>query len=226
MTSVAPNGPAGTLRGTTVVEVAAPNTAYAGGLLADLGARVLLVESSELATSGGRRAFRELIVDADVLLEAEPPGRLAELGIDYIDLTRRSPRTGAPDMTPGPPAVNDRLIHVSITPFGRTSRGPMSTSSRQQPMTDLTMQARAGWLGFHGHGPGSPMNATPTDVAARMAVMATLTALITREHHGGQFVDVSMVAAANTCAGPATVRWLAARSLGVPRRLSDQQQRQ
>ena len=204
----------GTLREITIIEVATAYTAAAGGLLADMGAHVLLVESDELSSSAGRRSFRQLVAEADVLLEAEPPGRLAELGIDYTDLTRRSPRSGDPDTTPGPPAINDRLIHVSITPFGRTSRSPMSTTSRQQPMTDLTMQARAGWLGPT----GTTNRSTPSEVAAHMAVMATLTALIARNEHGGQFVDVSILAAANTSAGPATIRWLAARSLGVPRR--------
>ena len=72
----------------------------------------------------------------------------------------------------------------------------------------------------------SGVDTRPAEVAAHMAVMATLTALIARSEHGGQFVDVSILAAANTCAGPATVRWLSARSLAVPRRLSGQRQRQ
>lgn len=191
-----------------VVEVPSLTTAPAGRLLADAGAHVLLVESHELATSSGRRSFRQLIEDADILLEAEEPGRLAELGIDYVDLTRRLPKSGQPDPTPGPPAVNDQLIHVSITPFGRTSRGPMSDASRQQPMTDHTISARAGWT--------QPVDdretaTTPTEVAARMAFVAALTALLARPQHGGQFVDVSILAAANTCAGASTTGWLAAR---------------
>jgi len=194
------------LRDITVVEVNTPATTTAGRMLADAGAHVLLVGSEELDTGAGRRSFRQLIADADVLLEGEPPQRLAELGLDYVDLTRRSPETGEPDDTPGPPAVNEHLIHVSITPFGRTSRGPMAMASRQQPMTDLTMKARAGWLGPMGRG---PEGTTPTELAARMGVMATLVALIGRGRHGGQFVDVSILAAANTCAGPSTVDWLA-----------------
>jgi crotonobetainyl-CoA:carnitine CoA-transferase CaiB-like acyl-CoA transferase len=174
-------------------------------MLADAGAHVLLVDRDELATSEGRRSFRRLVEQADVVLEAEPPGRLADLGLDYADLTRLSPDTGEPDNTPGPPAVNARLIQVSITPFGRTSRGPMSMTSRGQPMTDDTIRARAGWLDDSGL-PIVPAN--PTVVAARMAMMATLAALMARERHGSQFVDVSILAAANVCAGPGTAHWL------------------
>jgi crotonobetainyl-CoA:carnitine CoA-transferase CaiB-like acyl-CoA transferase len=52
----------------------------------------------------GIRLFCELVKDADVLVESQPPGLLDSLGIGYKDLR----------------ALNPRLIVTSITPFGQT----------------------------------------------------------------------------------------------------------
>ena len=58
----------------------------------------------DLSTAEGREAYRRLAAAADVVVETERPGRLAELGLDYADMS----------------AVNPALVQVSITPFGRT----------------------------------------------------------------------------------------------------------
>ena len=193
-----------------VIEVTSPDTAAAGELLADAGADVILVDPADLGTGSGRQLFRHLVERADVLVEAEPPGRLADLGIDYTDLTRRL-TTGGIDPTPGPPPINDRLIHASLTPLGRTDQGIMSDQSRSAPLTELTIQARGGHLSAADSNgwptPSRPV--APTAVAAHVAVLAIMTALITRPEHGSQFVDVSILAAANLSAGPETVVWLA-----------------
>ncbi len=52
----------------------------------------------------GTRLFRELVKDADVLVESQPPGLLDSLGIGYASLK----------------TLNPRLIMTSITPFGQT----------------------------------------------------------------------------------------------------------
>ncbi len=52
----------------------------------------------------GSRLFRDLVRDADILVETWQPGTLTALGLGYEDLR----------------AVNPRLIMVSITPFGQT----------------------------------------------------------------------------------------------------------
>ena len=58
----------------------------------------------DVATEGGRAAYRRLAELADLVIETQPPGRLAELGIDRDDVA----------------AANPALVQVSLTPFGRT----------------------------------------------------------------------------------------------------------
>jgi crotonobetainyl-CoA:carnitine CoA-transferase CaiB-like acyl-CoA transferase len=58
----------------------------------------------DLASDADREAFRQLAARADLLIETKPPGRLAALGLDYPNLADANPR----------------LVHLSLTPFGRT----------------------------------------------------------------------------------------------------------
>ncbi|MDA3041301.1 MAG: CoA transferase, partial [Actinomycetota bacterium] len=120
-TTPAPDRP-GPLAGVRVVEVAHEFCAFAGRLLADAGAELILVEPpggaaqrthapfadgepgserslsfwaentskysvvADLDQPDGANFFHQLVDSADVLLEAEPPGRLNALGLDYDDL--------------------------------------------------------------------------------------------------------------------------------------------
>ena len=148
----------------------------------------------DLDTPGGRDRFRQLVATADILLETEPRTRLAQLGLDYIDLA----------------TANSGLVHVAVTPRGRND--PLS----DLPFTDLTVMAAAGppWsCGYDDHskppirGPGQGYQ-----TAAHFAVMSALTALLSRELTGaGQFVDVSMHAASNVTTEAASYSWLVAR---------------
>lgn len=251
----------GPLYGLRVIELASQFTAFAGRLLADAGADVIVIEPPEgadqrwfgpfvdsdaepnaqaspsdrdvydgehslawwaentskrsvvadLDSGPGRQFFRQLIESADVLLEAEAPGRLAELGIDYTDLTGEPMFADEPvsnQTRPGPPPVNEQLIQVSITPLGR--RGGHLEA------TDLTILARGGpmWSCGYDNQELPPVRGGGEQgirIAAHFAVMSTMTALLARSAVGGQFVDVSMVAAANVTTEFATYTWLAAR---------------
>jgi crotonobetainyl-CoA:carnitine CoA-transferase CaiB-like acyl-CoA transferase len=73
----------------------------------------------DLEQERGRELFRQLVEDADVVVESQRPGRMAELGIDYDDLK----------------AANPSMLWVAITPFGR--EGPRS----HEEATDLTLLA-------------------------------------------------------------------------------------
>ncbi len=243
VTHPTPSPPAapGPLHGIRVVEIAHPFCAFAGKLLADAGADVILVEPPEgaeqryhgpfvdpselddgwdepdhelslawwaentskrsvvcdLDAGPGRKFFRQLVATADVLLEAEEPGWLADRGIDHADLT-------------GDPPGNPELIQVAITPFGRDEAGG------GHDMVDLTILARGGpmWsCGYDDHTvpPVRGRGNQGLRMAAHFAVMSTLTALLARPRHGGQFVDVSMVAAANVTTEAATYSWTSAR---------------
>lgn len=219
----------GPLTGTKVVELASEHAAFAGKLLGDLGAEVVLVEPP-----GGHHTrnfepflddqpgperslwwwhyntskagvtidldrepalFRRLVADADVVLEGEPPGRLAALGLDWPDV-----QGGA-----------ERMIWVSVTPFGRDN------PRQDEQATDLTVLAGGGpvWnCGYDDHrippvrGGGNQGYQT----ASIWAVMGAMAALLHREVSGrGQHVDVSMHAAANVTTEAGSYEWLVAR---------------
>ncbi len=220
------SGTRGALDGLTVVELSSERCALAGKLLADMGARVILVEppgGDPMRTHGPflddepgperslsfwhyhtsklgvtlelereREAFLRLIDGADLLVEAEAPGRLAGIGLDFAALSARRPR----------------LIMVSITPFGAT--GPRAG----EQATDLTILAGGGpvWsCGYDDHsippvrGGGNQGHHT----GCHFGVMSALVALLVRERTGrGQYVEVNMHAAANVTTEAASYDWL------------------
>jgi crotonobetainyl-CoA:carnitine CoA-transferase CaiB-like acyl-CoA transferase len=217
------------LEGIRVVELAREPIAFAGKLLADMGADVILVEPPggdpsrsyppflddqpgedrslywwhyhtskrgvvlDLDDAADAERFRTLIASADILVEAEPRTRLAELRLDYADLI----------------AERSDLIHVAVTPFGRND------AKSDLPFTDLTIMAAAGppWsCGYDDHslapirGPGQGYH-----TAAHFAVLSALTAILHRGVSGqGQFVDVSMHASSNVTTEAASYVWLVA----------------
>ena len=216
------------LAGIRVVELAHERGALAGKLLADMGADVVLVEPVEGAAQrdhapfvddvpdrerslsfwhyqtskrgialdwkapAGREALMALIAAADVLLECEDPGALATAGISDAALT----------------GAHDRLIHVSMTPFGPT--GPR----KDERATDLTLLAGGGpaWsCGYDDHAlpPIAGGGQQGYAIGCHYAVMSVLTAILHRELGGrGQRIDVSMHQAANVTTEMASYHWL------------------
>jgi crotonobetainyl-CoA:carnitine CoA-transferase CaiB-like acyl-CoA transferase len=147
----------------------------------------------DLDTDAGATQFRALVSHADVVLEAEPVGRLGRLGLDHADLA----------------AGNPQLVWVSVTPFGRED--PRSG----QPFTDLTLVAGGGMAWNCGYDDHSlpPMRARGDQAyqtASIWAAVSTLVGLRARSRHGqGQLVDVSMYAAANVTTEQASYWWMA-----------------
>jgi crotonobetainyl-CoA:carnitine CoA-transferase CaiB-like acyl-CoA transferase len=218
----------GPLDGVSVVELAHEHVAWAGKLLADLGADVVVVEPPGGAAqrSAGpylddepgperslswwhyntgkhsvvadlerdREKVAALVGASDVLLEAEPPGRLGGLGMGWDRLSPRHPR----------------LIMVSVTPFGQESR------RSAEPLTELTLMAEGGpvWsCGYDDHDlpPVCGGGNQGLHMACHWAVMGLLVALMERERSGrGQHIDVSMSAANNVTTEMASYGWLAA----------------
>jgi crotonobetainyl-CoA:carnitine CoA-transferase CaiB-like acyl-CoA transferase len=225
------NGHVGALHALRVIELADEKCAWAGKLLADMGADVILVEPPggdasrnygpflgdqpgpdrslywwhhhtskrgvvvDWRTDAGRAQLRKLISGADVLLEAEAPGALAALGLDYPDLSRGKPG----------------LIHCSITPFGRS--GPR----KDELATDLTVLAAGGpvWMnGYDDHSlpPVRGLGNQGWATGCHYAVMSILTALLYRGVSGeGQHIDVSLHAAANVTTEVGSYGWLVAK---------------
>lgn len=219
------------LTGIRVLELAREPIAFAGKLLADMGADVILIEPPggdpcrryppflddepgddrslywwhyhtskrgivlDLDSDTGQETFRRLVASADVLLEAEPPGRLAGRGLDYADLV----------------ALRPDLVHVAMTAFGRND--PKSAL----PYTDLTVLAGGGpvWsCGYDDHTlpPVRGLGNQGYNTGCHYAVMSVLTALLHRLQSGrGQFIDVSLHAAANVTTEGASYVWLVKR---------------
>jgi len=219
---------AGALAGLRVVELSNERCAWAGKLLADMGADVILVEPPggdvargygpfledrpgedrslhwwhhqtskrgivlDLDTEAGRAALRRLAASADVLLESEPPGRLAAMGLDHPELC----------------AANPRLVYCSLTPFGRS--GPR----RDELATDLTVLAAGGpvWMNGYDDHAIPPMRGLGNQgyaIGCHYAVMSILTAILWRGASGeGQWIDVSLHAAANVTTEAGSYVWL------------------
>jgi crotonobetainyl-CoA:carnitine CoA-transferase CaiB-like acyl-CoA transferase len=148
----------------------------------------------DLDSEPDRARFRALAAGADIVLESEPPRRLAERGLDYDDLRR----------------LREDIIHVSLTPYGRDS------VNAEVPVTDLTILAGAGpaWsCGYDDHGlpPVRGGGNQGFHTGCHFAVMSALTALLHRmASGGGQFIDVSLHAASNVSTEAATFSWLVA----------------
>jgi crotonobetainyl-CoA:carnitine CoA-transferase CaiB-like acyl-CoA transferase len=221
----------GSLSGVRVVEVASDHAALAGKMMADLGAEVILVEPRgghgsrsygpfvddepdserslwwwyyhtsklgvvlDLDDPRDAERFRRLAATSDVVLEGETPGRLESLKLDFDDL--RDSNTG--------------LIWVSVTGFGRAN------PRRHEQFTDLTILAGGAQLWMSGYDDHSlpPVRWGGNQgyhMGSVWAVIAALTALVSRDVTGiGQFVDVSMHAAANVTNEQSNHRWLVSR---------------
>jgi alpha-methylacyl-CoA racemase len=185
----------GPLEGLTVLDLSrlAPGP-YAGMMLADLGADVIVVDGGRAGkqvadfTRGkrfirlnvkepaGLAALRHLATTADVVLEGFRPGVVDRLGIGYEDLR----------------AVNPALIYCSLTGYGQD--GPLA----RQAGHDINYLAIAGLLGAVGPVDGPPL--PPLNVVAdlaggsMLAVIGILAAVVERQRSGqGQLVDVAMV---------------------------------
>jgi crotonobetainyl-CoA:carnitine CoA-transferase CaiB-like acyl-CoA transferase len=227
------NGPAeartpGALNGIRVVELASEHGAFAGKMLADLGAEVILVEPS-----GGHpsRRFEPFLADVP-----DPERSLwwwhyntGKLGVtldldEATDAQRFRALVASADVVlegeaPGRlealgldyedfASELGKLVWVSVTPFGRTG------SRAHEPATDLTILAGAGsaWsCGYDDHSlpPVRPGGNQGYHTACIWAVEAALAALFASQALGlGQHVDVSMHAATNVTTEAATYEWL------------------
>lgn len=128
----------------------------------------------DLASKAGRDAYRRLAAGADLIVETEPPGRLAELGVDFPELA----------------AANPRLVQVSITPFGRT--GPRAAWQT----TDLVTAALGGVLSLSGlpEQPINPWGRQAYNFGGLVAAISGLAAVRAARRDGlGQHVDISLL---------------------------------
>lgn len=219
------------MRGVKVVELAGVWSAFAGKLLGDLGADVVVVEppgGHPMRRSGpfvddeehpDRSLFwwyyntskRGVVLDLD-----DPAGRdgFRRLVADAdIVLEGEVPGRLAALGIDHTDLRADRpeLIWTSVTSHGRAS------ANSAGPWTDLTLTAASGvaWLNGYDDHTRPPMRGRGQQVlqvAGTHAAMATLTALVHRDAGGpGQHVDVSAFAAANVTTESGSYQWMVAR---------------
>ena len=128
----------------------------------------------DLRTPEGRQLILDLAAQADVVVENFLPASLKRLGLDYAALS----------------AVNPRLIHCSITGYGRDN--PLEN----RPGYDFIIQAESGFMSITGEQAGEPMRlgvAFIDLVTGMNAVQGIIAALYEREKSGlGQSVDIAL----------------------------------
>jgi len=132
----------------------------------------------DVESPGGKAIFKDLIRDADILVENHPPGVMSDLGLAYGTLRE----------------INPRLVVVSITPFGQS--GPY----RGYRAHDLNLWHMGG-MGYitrqvipgTGFGPpvkpGGRLADFTTGLTSAVAAMCAL--FSSRMTGRGQWIDVS-----------------------------------
>ena len=189
------------LDGVRVIDLTDEHGAYAGRLLALLGADVVRIEGREDATapllpplhlskSGPTSLFDEFVhsgkrsVRLDVTTEAgaDVLERLVGQADVLLDAGHGRPPGGWVD-------VNPRLIHVTVTPLGY-GRDP-----EPEPIDDLIVLGAGGLLhlgGYQDTGPIAPFGRQSHIAAGIFGAVAALAGLVEREQTGaGNAADVS-----------------------------------
>lgn len=138
----------------------------------------------DLKTEAGLDAMRELLRDADVLIENLRPGALERLGLAPDDLL----------------AVNPGLVILRVTGFGQTGR------YAQRPGFATMAEAMSGFASINGEPDGAPLPppiALTDEVTALVGAFAILAALRHRDRTGeGQVVDINLLDTMLSLMGP------------------------
>lgn len=131
--------------------------------------------TADFSTPEGQAKVRELVADADILIENFKLGGLAKYGLDYDSLAR----------------INPRLIYCSITGFGQT--GPYAHRAGY----DFIIQGMSGLMSITGEPDGQPQKSgvAITDIFTGIySVTAILAALHQRQRTGrGQHIDMALL---------------------------------
>lgn len=129
----------------------------------------------DLKSEAGRERLKELVKEADVLIENFKTGDMEKMGLHYDVLE----------------SINPRLIYVSVTGFGQT--GPLAL----EPGFDPVIQAMSGLMDVTGRSDGDPtrVGIPIVDIlTSHYVVMGILSALRMRDKtNKGQSIDLALL---------------------------------
>ena len=151
----------------------------------------------DLDTTAGQSQLRDLAAHTDLFIETEPPGKLAQRGLDFPDLH----------------ALNPRLVQVSLTPFGR--QGPRANWQT----SDLVSSALGGMLSVNGT-PDAPLNTwgrQSFNIGGFYAALCALAGVYAARQTGqGQHIDLSMHQSVISCTEHVLMFWFFQNLLPIP----------
>ncbi|MDA7427869.1 CaiB/BaiF CoA-transferase family protein [Primorskyibacter aestuariivivens] len=132
-------------------------------------------EVVDFRTPEGQARVRELVADADILIENFKVGGLAKYGLDYDSLS----------------AVNPALIYCSITGFGQD--GPYAHRAGY----DFIIQGMSGLMSITGEKGGQPQKCgvAITDIFTGVYASTAILAAVHQRHATGrgQWIDMSLL---------------------------------
>jgi len=154
--------------------------------------------SLDIASQQGQQIIRQLLSEADILVENFKLGSLQKYGLDYASLQKDFPR----------------LIYCSITGFGHT--GPYA----EQAGYDAMIQGSAGLMSITGEKDGAPqkVGVAVSDLATGLyAVSGILAALYHREKTGqGQHIDLALFDTQVACLANQSINYLISGKIPKP----------
>jgi len=145
---------------------------------------------ADFTTPEGQRTVRELVADADVVIENFKVGGLAKYGLDYPTLS----------------ALDPRLVYCSITGFGQT--GPYAGRAGY----DFIIQGMGGIMSLTGEPDGAPQKigvALADIMTGLYSVISIQAALTMRERTGrGQHIDMALLDTMTGVLANQAMNWL------------------
>ena len=129
-----------------------------------------------LKSASGKRILKELVQEADALVENFRPGVMARLNLDYDTLRQENPR----------------LVYCAISGFGQD--GPLS----KLPAYDQIVQGMSGVMSITGDAETAPYRVgypMADTIGGMTAAFAVASALANKALDRGTFIDISMLEA-------------------------------
>lgn len=146
---------------------------------------------ADFRTEAGQQTVRDLVADADILIENFKLGGLAKYGLDYASLS----------------ALNPRLIYCSVTGFGQS--GPLAA----RPGYDFLIQGMSGLMSVTGapDGPPQKVGVAITDIVTGLYGTIGILAAVEQRHRTGrgQHIDMSLLDCATAVLANQNMNYLA-----------------